>query len=159
MPRSDPLLEVDTAADYKAQLDHSVDMILEMFAALLGLAILIALFGISSALTLSVLERARESALLRALGLTRGQLRRMLLCEAALMAALAAVLGIGLGSAFGVAVVHALGSSSSGRITLSVPYTRLALYALISTCAGLLAAILPARRAARTSAIAAMADH
>jgi putative ABC transport system permease protein len=106
-----------------------------------------------------VLERARESALLRALGLTRGQLRRMLLCEAVLMAALAAVLGIGLGSAFGVAVVHALGSSSSGRITLSVPYTRLALYALISTCAGLLAAIAPARRAARTSAITAMADH
>jgi putative ABC transport system permease protein len=155
---SDPLLEVDTAADYKAQLDHSVDTILEMFAALLGLAILIALFGISSTLTLSVIERTRESALLRALGLTRGQLRRMLLCEAVLMAALAAVLGIGLGSAFGVAMVHALSSSANGRIVLSVPYTQLALYALISACAGLLAAILPARRAARTSVVTAMTD-
>jgi putative ABC transport system permease protein len=156
---SDPLLEVDTAADYKAQLDHSVDTILEMFAALLGLAILIALFGISSTLTLSVIERTRESALLRALGLTRGQLRRMLLCEAMLMAALAAVLGIGLGSAFSLAIVRALSSAANGRIVLSVPYTQLALYALISACAGLIAAIRPARRAARTSVVTAMADH
>ncbi len=155
---SDPLLEVDTAADYKAQLDHSVDTILEMFAALLGLAILIALFGISSTLTLSVIERTRESALLRALGLTRGQLRRMLLCEAVLMAALAAVLGIGLGSAFGLAMVRAL-SSASSRVVPSVPYTQLALYALTSACAGLLAAIMPARRAARTSVVTAMTDQ
>jgi putative ABC transport system permease protein len=102
---SDPLLEVQTAADYKAQLNHSVDTIPELFAALLGLAILIALFGISSTLTLSVIERTRESALLRLLGLTRGQLRRMLLCEA------------------------------------------------------VLAAVMPARRAARTSAVTAMADY
>jgi putative ABC transport system permease protein len=156
---SDPLLEVDTAADYKAQLDHSVDTILEIFAALLGLAILIALFGISSTLTLSVIERTRESALLRALGLTRGQLRWMLLCEAVLMAALAAVLGIGLGSAFGLATVRALSSATSGRVTLSVPYAQLALYALVSACAGLLAAIMPARRAARTSVVAVMADQ
>jgi putative ABC transport system permease protein len=107
-----------------------------MFAALLGLAILIALFGISSTLTLSVIERTRESALLRALGLTRGQLR----------------------SAFGVAMVHAL-SSASGRIVLSVPYTQLALCALISACAGLLAAIMPARRAARTTVVTAMSDQ
>jgi len=155
---ADPLLEVQTAADYKAQLNHSVDTILELFAALLGLAILIALFGISSTLTLSVIERTRESALLRALGLTRGQLRRMLLCEAALMAVLAAVLGIGLGSAFGVAMVHALSSYSSGRIALSIPYQQLALCALISAGAGLLAAVMPARRAARTSVVTAMAD-
>src|ERR1700677_1854875 len=156
---SDPLLEVDTVADYKAQLDHSVDTILEMFAALLGLAILIALFGISSTLTLSVIERTRESALLRALGLTRGQLSRMLLCEAVLMAALAAVLGIGLGSAFGLAMVHALSANTAGRVVLSVPYAQLALYALISACAGLLAAAMPARRAARTSVVTAMAEQ
>jgi putative ABC transport system permease protein len=84
-----------------------------------------------------VIERTRESALLRALGLTRGQLRRMLLCEAALMAALAAVLGIGLGSAFGLAMVRALSTRANGRIVPSVPYTQLALYALISACAGL----------------------
>jgi putative ABC transport system permease protein len=156
---SDPLLQVDTAADYKAQLDHSVDTVLEMFAALLGLAILIALFGISSTLTLSVIERTRESALLRALGLTRGQLRRMLLCEAVLMAALAAVLGIGLGSAFGLAMVHALSANTAGRVVLSVPYAQLALYALISACAGLLAAAMPARRAARTSVVTAMAEQ
>jgi putative ABC transport system permease protein len=83
----------------------------------------------------------------------------MLLCEAALMAALAAVLGIGLGSAFGLAMVRALSSSANGRMVLSVLYTQLALYALISACAGLLAAIMPARRAARTSVVTAMTDH
>jgi putative ABC transport system permease protein len=150
---SDPLLEAETAADYKAQLDASIDTILEMFAALLGLAILIALFGISSTLTLSVIERTRESSLLHALGLTRGQLRRMLLCEAALMAALAAIIGISIGSAFGLAMVHAIGSSSSGRVQLSVPYAQLALYALVSMAAALLAAVMPARRAARTCLI------
>jgi putative ABC transport system permease protein len=150
---SDPLLEVDTAADYKAQLNARIDTILEMFAALLGLAILIALFGISSTLTLSVIERTRESSLLRALGLTRGQLRRMLLCEAGLMAALAAIIGLGLGSAFGLAMVHALGSSSNGRVQLSVPYGQLLLYALVSGVAALLAAVMPARRAARTAVV------
>ena len=75
------------------------------------------------------------------------------------MAALAAVLGIGLGSVFGLAMVRALSSAANGRIVLSVPYTQLALYALISACAGLIAAIRPARRAARTSVVTAMADH
>jgi putative ABC transport system permease protein len=69
--------------------------------------VLIALLGISNTLSLSVIERTRESALLRALGLTRGQLRRMLLTEALLMAALAIVLGAGLGVTFGVVMVHA----------------------------------------------------
>jgi putative ABC transport system permease protein len=110
------------------------------------------------ALTLSVIKRTRESALLRALGLTRGQLRRMLLCEAVLMATLAAVLGLGLGSAFGLATVRAPSPATSGRVTLSVPYAQFALYALISACAGLLAAIMPARRAARTSVATVMAD-
>ena len=76
---------------------------------------LIALLGISNTLSLSVLERTRESALMRALGLTRGQLRRMLLTEALLMAALAIVLGVGLGVTFGVVMVHAFILSTAGQ--------------------------------------------
>jgi putative ABC transport system permease protein len=155
---SDPLLVVNTEADYKASLANQVNQVLALFGALLGLAVLIALFGISNTLSLSVLERTRESALMRALGLTRGQLRRMLLTEALLMAALAVVLGIGLGVTFGFAMVHAFIVSAGGQGMLSIPYPQLALYAVIGACAALAAAVLPARRAARTSVVAAMAE-
>ena len=147
---SDPLLVARTMADYKANLNARVRQVLEILGALLGLAILIALFGISSTLTLSVIERAQESALMRALGLTRGQLRRLLLTEALLMAAVAIVLGTGLGTGFGVAMMHAFSASTSGRGVLSIPYRLLTLFAAIGACAALVAAALPARRAAQT---------
>jgi putative ABC transport system permease protein len=155
---SDPLLTVETQADYKANLNRSVDHVLELVGALLGLAVVIALFGISNTLTLSVIERTRESALMRALGLTRGQLRRMLLTEALLMALLAMMLGVGLGVAFGMAIMHAFSLSAGGIGVLSVPYASIALYAAVGACAALGAAVLPARRAARTSVVAAMAE-
>jgi putative ABC transport system permease protein len=152
---SDPLLEADTLADYKANLDSGVNSILDLVAALLALAILIALTGISNTLTLSVIERTRESALLRALGLTRGQLRRMLLTEAVLMAVVAVVLGGGLGIGFGAAVIATMGNSGNGIGILSLPFGQLALYAVIAAGAGMAAGVLPSRRAARTSVIAA----
>ena len=95
---------------------------------------------------------------MRALGLTRGQLRRMLLTEALLMAALAIVLGVGLGVTFGVVMVHAFVQSTDGQGLLSIPYSHIALYAAIAVCAALAAAALPARRAARTSVVSAMAQ-
>jgi len=155
---SDPLLTVSTLADYKASLSGRVDEILTLFGVLLGLAVLIALLGMSNTLSLSVLERPRESALMRALGLTRGQLRLMLLTEALLMAALAIVLGAGLGVAFGAVMVHGFVLSTGGQGMLSVPYASIALYALIGVAAALAAAVLPARRAARTSVVTAMAE-
>jgi putative ABC transport system permease protein len=154
----DPLLVVSTLADYKASLAGRVDKILALFGVLLGLAVLIALLGISNTLSLSVLERTRESALMRALGLTRGQLRLMLLTEALLMAVLAIVLGTGLGVAFGAVMVHGFILSAAGQGVLSVPYTQIALYALTGVGATLAAAVLPARRAARTSVVAAMIE-
>ncbi|MBV9444387.1 MAG: FtsX-like permease family protein [Streptosporangiaceae bacterium] len=156
---SDPLLEVLTTADYRANLAGKVNQVLALFGTLLGLAVLIALFGISNTLTLSVIERTRESALMRALGLTRGQLRRMLLIEAVLMALLAIAVGIGLGAAFGWAMVRAFIDSSGGEGMLSIPYAQIALYAVIGVCAAVAAAVLPARRAARTSVIAAITDN
>jgi putative ABC transport system permease protein len=152
---SDPLLQADTLADYKANLDSGVDSILDLVAALVALAILIALTGISNTLTLSVIERTRESALLRALGLTRGQLRRMLLTEAVLMAVVAVVLGGGLGIGFGAAVIATMGNSGNGIGMLSLPFGQLALYAVIAAAAGMAAGVLPSRRAARTSVIEA----
>ena len=155
---SDPLLVVSTDADYRASLAGRVNQILALFGALLGLAVLIALFGISNTLSLSVIERTRESALMRALGLTRGQLRRMLLTEALLMAALAIALSAALGVSFGIAMVHAFIKSTGGAGVLSIPYANISLYAAIGACAALAAAVLPARRAARTSVVAAMTE-
>jgi putative ABC transport system permease protein len=155
---SDPALTAETQADYKAGLTHGIDHILDLIGALLGLAVLIALCGISNTLTLSVIERTRESALMRALGLTRGQLRLMLLTEALLMAVLAIALGIALGVTFGSAMMHAFSASAGSLGVLSVPYRTIALYALIGSGAALAAAVLPARRAARTSVVSAMAE-
>jgi putative ABC transport system permease protein len=154
---SDPLLVVSTAADYKASLANRVNQVLALFGTLLGLAILIALFGISNTLTLSVIERTRESALMRALGLTRGQLRRMLLTEALFMALLGVAIGVALGAAFGWAMVHAFIKSSGGGV-ISIPYAEIALFVVIGTVAALLAAVVPARRAGRVSVVSAMAE-
>jgi putative ABC transport system permease protein len=151
---SDPLLSVSTIADYTSALTARVNQVLTLFGALLGLAILIALLGIASTLTLSVIERARESALLRALGLTRGQLRLMLLAEALLMALLGVMLGAALGAGFGWAMVEAFIRSAGGGV-MSVPF---APYIALGAAAGLAAAVLPARRAARASVVAAMAE-
>jgi putative ABC transport system permease protein len=153
---SDPLLYADTLADYKANLDSGVNTILDLVAALVGLAILIALTGISNTLTLSVIERTRESALMRSLGLTRGQLRRLLLTEAVLMAGVAVLLGGGLGIGFGAAIIGSMQHSGNGIGVLSLPFSRLALYAVIAALAGMAAGVLPSRRAARTSVIEAL---
>jgi putative ABC transport system permease protein len=154
---SDPLLTVDTDADYRAALASSVNQILALFSALLAVAIVIALFGISNTLTLSVIERTRESALMRALGLTRGQLRRMLLTEAIFMALLAVVLGVGLGATFGTIMVNAFVKSAGGGV-ISIPFREIGLFVLVGVAAALLAAVLPARRAAQVSVVSAMAD-
>ena len=154
---TDPLLQVSSIADYKSALSSRINQVLALFSVLLGLAILIALIGIANTLTLSVLERSRESALLRALGLTRGQLRGMLLVEALLMALLGVTLGVCLGAGFGTAMVNAFIKSAGGGV-VSIPYSRIALYLVLGACAGLLAAVLPARRAARASVVAGMAE-
>ena len=153
----DPLLQVTTVADYTSTLASRVNQVLALFAVLLGLAILIALLGIANTLSLSVIERTRETALLRALGLTRGQLRRMLLVEALLMALLGISLGVALGTGFGWAMVQGFIRSAGGGV-FSVPYSQIALYVALGAAAGVAAAVLPARRAARSSVVAAMAE-
>ncbi|HZR51566.1 MAG TPA: FtsX-like permease family protein [Streptosporangiaceae bacterium] len=154
---TDPLLTVSTLADYRAALSSAVNQLIALFGILLGLAVVIALFGISNTLTLSVIERTRESALMRALGLTRGQLRRMLLTEALYMALIATVLGVGLGAAFAWTLVHAFIQSDGGGV-ISIPFAETGLFVVVGAVAAQLAAALPARRAARASAVSAMAD-
>src|SRR5262249_7400035 len=105
----------------------------------------------------SVIERTRESALMRALGLTRGQLRRMLLTEALFMAVLAGFLWGGLGAAVGWGVVDAVVKSAGGGL-ISIPFAEDGLFVVIGAFVALLAAVLPARRAVQVSVVGAMAD-
>ncbi|MDR7278456.1 ABC transporter permease [Catenuloplanes atrovinosus] len=152
-----PLVQVESAADQAESLSASLDELLAIFAALLGMSVLIALFGIGNTLSLSVFERTRESATLRALGLTRAQLRATLLSEAALMALVGALTGVVFGAATGWAASLGL-ISAYGSGAPVLPVGQLALFALVATLSALVAAVLPARRAARASVVSALSD-
>ena len=136
--------------------DQIIDVMLLIVTALLAVAVLIALIGVANTLSLSVLERRRENSLLRALGLTRGQLRGMLAVEAVLVAGVAALLGTVLGVLYGwLGAQSALGGLTP--VILSVPVGQLGAVLLVAVAAGLLASVLPARRAARLSPVAGLA--
>ncbi len=152
-----PVAVLNTAAETKAELNGQIDQVLLFIWALVGLALVIALFGIANTLTLSVLERTRESALLRALGLTRGQLRQMLVVESILMALIGAVVGVLLGAGFGWLLVKAI-SSAEFPISFSIPFGQIGGMLGLAVVAAIIAAALPARRAARNSVVAGMAE-
>ncbi len=151
-----PGVQVGGSASERATVTEIMDVLLAVVTGLLGVSVLIAVFGIASTLGLSVLERSRESALLRALGLTRPQLRGTLALEAGLLGVVGALLGSALGIAYGYAGARCLFGE---RITvaLEVPWGRLALIGLVALLCGLVASVLPARRAARIAPAAALA--
>ena len=147
---------VDGSAIERAAYEQVINVLLMVVTGLLGVAVVIALVGVANTLSLSVLERTRESSLLRALGLTRGQLRGMLALEAVLIAGVAAVMGAVLGSVYGwLGAQSALGSFAS--VALSVPWLQLIGVLAVALLAGLAASVLPARRAARLSPVAGLA--
>lgn len=140
----------------RASLDEVLSVLVLVTSGLLGVAVVIAVVGIANTLALSVLERARENALLRALGFTRLQLRGMLTVEGLLLSVVSAVLGIVLGVTyawFGVRTLLPDGTETA----LAFPVARLALILGVAVLAGLLAAVLPARRAARIAPAAGLA--
>lgn len=140
----------------RATLDTVLDTLLMIVAGLLSVAVVIALIGVGNTMALSVLERRRESGLLRAVGLTRAGLRSLLLWEAVLIAGVASALGVVLGLAFGItgsASVFGFDDLELGTL----PWLTLLLIVLGGGIAGVVAAILPARRAARTAPVAALA--
>ncbi|MFC5753869.1 ABC transporter permease [Actinomadura rugatobispora] len=144
-----PAARFTSAAELREEFTRAIDTVLLVFGGLLALAIVIALFGIANTLTLSVVERTRESALLRALGLTKRQLRRMLSVEALVMAVIGALTGVVLGVVFGWASTRAMGESA----VFALPWLQVAGFMLLAGVAGMLAAVLPARRAARASIV------
>jgi len=152
---ADPELVVGDQATYVEELTKAVDGLLGLVGGLLALALVIALLGIANTLGLSVVERVRESALLRALGLTRGQLRAMLAVEAVVTALLGALLGLGLGLLFARAAVASI--SGGGLEIFAIPWVQLAAGIAGAVVVGLAASILPGRAAARTDVVHALA--
>jgi putative ABC transport system permease protein len=149
-----PNVQVQDMAQYKEQNGKMLDQLLNLVRGLLFFAIVIALFGIVNTLALSVFERVRELGLLRAVGATRGQLRSMIRWEAVIISVLGAILGMVVGVFFGWAMVRAL--SSQGFSEFRVPPVQMAAYVLLAGVAGVLAAILPGRRAARVDMLRAI---
>jgi putative ABC transport system permease protein len=133
-----------------------LDVLTGTVLTLLGIAVVIALIGIGNTLGLSVLERGRENALLRALGLTRRQLRATLAAEALLLSVVATVLGTAIGMTFAWVAVHALVQRVADGAPMVLPWGQLSLVVLVAAVAGLVSALLPARRAARVTPAAGL---
>jgi putative ABC transport system permease protein len=121
---------------------------------LLAMALVIALFGIANTLALSVFERTRELGLLRAVGMARAQVRATVRWESALIAMLGTVLGTALGLGLGWALIRAASGTQLAQV--SVPVGQLAVIAVVATGAAVMAAALPARRAARLDVLRAI---
>ena len=151
-----PTVRVDDRAAFVAEQSSQVDQLLNAITVLLVLSVVIAVLGIVNTLALSVVERTRELGLLRAVGLSRRQLRRMIRVESVVIALYGALLGLLVGTAFGWALVRAL--EEQGVSEFALPLGRLALVVVAAALAGVLAAALPARRAARLDVLAAVAS-
>ena len=136
---------------------QAVDQVLGMVTVLLLLTVVIATMGIANTLALSMLERTREIGLLRAVGMTRRQLRAMVRTEALVVAALAVLVGLLLGTGLGSAAVTVLGLTSSMAVV--VPIQQLLAVVLLAALAGILAGAVPARRAARLDVLTAIATE
>jgi putative ABC transport system permease protein len=118
------------------------------------LAVLIALLGIVNTLALSVFERTRELGLLRAVGMTRGQVRAMVRWESVVISLIGALSGAGLGIGLGLAISQAM--KSEGIKAIAIPGPQIAVYVALAAVAGVLAAIGPARSAAKVDVLRAV---
>ncbi len=149
-----PVVKVMDHAEVLAAQDDQVNRILVPVTALLALAVIIALLGIANTLALSIHERTREVGLLRALGMARAQLRSMIRSEAVIIAALGAALGIAVALFFGWALVASM--RNLGVTELVFPVGQLLGLAALATAAGMVAGILPARKAASLAVLKAI---
>ncbi|WP_435233866.1 ABC transporter permease [Micromonospora aurantiaca (nom. illeg.)] len=150
-----PEVSVADRAAFIEQQTGQLDSLLQMIQILLALAIVIAVLGIINTLALSVLERTRELGLLRAIGLRRAQTMRMITVEAVVISIFGALLGVVVGTGLGAAVVEAL--KDEGITDLVLPWGQMVTFLILAAIIGVVAAVLPAIRAARINVLGAIA--
>ena len=152
-----PNLKIRTRRQFEQNEQSQVNSLLGLVYVLLALAVIVALIGIVNTLMLSVFERTREIGLLRAVGMTRGQVKRMIRAESVVIAVFGAVVGAVIGTALGAALAGSL--RNNGVTDVSIPVTRLIVFLIIAGLLGLGAAIWPARRAAKLDILKAIATE
>ena len=148
-----PDAKVQTAAQFKKAQEDDINLVLNVLYALLGLSVIISLFGVVNTLVLSVFERTRELGMLRAVGMTRRQVRRMIRYESIVTALIGGALGILVGTFLAVLTTQAL---SDEGIVLAIPWGTIAVFVVATIAAGILAAMFPARRASRLNILKAL---
>ena len=148
-----PDTRVQTRQEWIDKEDEEISQFLLLLYVLLALSVVISLFGMVNTLALSVFERTRELGMLRAVGMTRRQVRRMIRHESVVTALIGAVFGIGVGLFLAALVTSAL---SDEGVVFAVPYVSLVAFVIAAIVAGILAAILPARRASRLDVLEAL---
>ena len=144
---------VQTRQEWIDKEDREIQQFLLLLYVLLALSVIISLFGMVNTLVLSVFERTRELGMLRAVGMTRRQVRRMIRHESVITALIGAALGLPLGIFLALLVTRAL---SQYDLQFAIPTGSLIAFVIVAIIAGLLAAILPARRAARLRVLEAL---
>ena len=148
-----PNAEVKTRDEFKNSQISDLKTALNILYALLGLSVVVSMFGVINTLVLSVFERTREIGMLRAVGMTRRQVRRMVRHESIVTALIGAALGMGIG--IFLAGITTLALSDYG-VVFALPYKSLAAFVAVAILAGMLAAILPARRASKLNVLEAL---
>jgi ABC-type antimicrobial peptide transport system permease subunit len=149
--RAFPNAKVQTRQEFVDNQISALSSILNVLYVLLALSVVVSLFGIVNTLVLTVFERTREIGMLRAVGMTRRQVRRMIRQESVITALIGGVLGIALGIALGGLLVARV-----DFINFTLPVGQLVVFAIAAIIVGILAAIFPARRAARLNVLQAL---
>ncbi|WP_242614152.1 ABC transporter permease [Actinomadura roseirufa] len=155
--RDYPNLKVADQTQLKKDASKQVDGFIKFLTVLLAMSVIIAAVGVVNTLALSVIERTREIGLLRAIGISRRQLRRMIRLESIVIAVFGAVLGMGIGISFGAALQKALEDKGLG--VLSIPVGTLIVYMVVAAVIGVLAALWPAWRAGRMDVLKAISSE
>jgi putative ABC transport system permease protein len=148
-----PDARVQTRQEWIDKEDEEVQQFLSMLYVLLALSVIVSVAGIVNTLVLAVFERTRELGMLRAVGMTRRQVRRMIRHESIITALIGAALGLPLGIFLGALIIQALGQY---EVQFKIPFGQLITFAVVAVIVGILAAILPARRAARLNVLRAL---
>ncbi|NEC03777.1 ABC transporter permease [Streptomyces sp. SID7909] len=150
-----PTYKVQNQADFKEDLKDQIGQLLNVVYGLLALAIIVAVLGVVNTLALSVVERTREIGLMRAIGLSRRQMRRMIRLESVVIALFGALLGLGLGMGWGTSAQKLLALEGLG--VLDIPWPTIITVFVASAFVGLFAALVPAFRAGRMNVLNAIA--